>query len=149
MNQCSEHSTSFGGGCGINEKLESLYSGSPIYLMSNIYQVTSQCGLNASMEDFYLPLREKYLGLELLSQVEPFLHQEEEWATFMMDDIMKVGNFGRAEYVLSHRGWLDAWRNYRWVARRCYRLGFVCPSEARWWMVSKITRFFWKKTKEG
>lgn len=58
MNQCSEHGTSFGGGCGINEKLESLYSGSPIYLMSNIYQVTSQCGLNASMEDFYLPLRE-------------------------------------------------------------------------------------------
>lgn len=39
----------------------------------------------------------KYLGFELLSQVEPFLHQEEEWATFMMDDIMKVGNFGRGE----------------------------------------------------
>ena len=28
--------------------LESLYSDSPIYLMSNVYQVTSQCGLNTS-----------------------------------------------------------------------------------------------------
>ena len=28
--------------------MESLYSGSPIYLMSNVYQVTSQCGLNTS-----------------------------------------------------------------------------------------------------
>lgn len=37
----------------------------------------------------------KYLGLEFLSQVEPFLHQEEKGADFMMDDIMKVGNFGR------------------------------------------------------
>ena len=91
----------------------------------------------------------KYLGLELPSQVEPFSHQEDKWADRMMDDIMKVGNFGRGEYVFSHRGWLDAWRNYRWVARRCYRLGFVCPSEARWWIVSKVTRFFWKKSKEG
>lgn len=90
----------------------------------------------------------KYLGLTLLSQVESFSYQEEEWAAFMMDDIMRVGNFGRGEYVFSHRGWLDAWRNYRWVARRCYRLGFVCPSEARWWMVSKFTRFFWKKAKK-
>lgn len=91
----------------------------------------------------------KYLGIELPSQVEPFSHQEEKWADRMMDDIMKVGNFGRGEYVFSHRGWIDAWRNYRWVARRCYRLGFVCKSEARWWMVSKVTRFFWKKAKEG
>ena len=90
----------------------------------------------------------KYLGMPLPSQVEPFSYQEEEWAAFMMDDIMKVGNFGRGEYVFSHQGWRDAWRNYRWVARRCYRLGFVCKSEARWWMVSKVTRFFWKKAKE-
>ena len=31
-----------------SKKLESLYSGSPIYLMRNVYQVTSQCGLNTS-----------------------------------------------------------------------------------------------------
>ena len=31
-----------------SKKLESLYSDSPIHLMSNIYQVTSQCDLNAS-----------------------------------------------------------------------------------------------------
>lgn len=91
----------------------------------------------------------KYLGLPLPSQVEPFSYREEEWAERLMDDIMNVGNFGRGEYMFLHRGWLDAWRNYCWVAKRCHRLGFVCPSEARWWIVSKVTRFFWKKTKEG
>ena len=91
----------------------------------------------------------KYLGLPLPSQVEPFSYQEEVWAEKMMVDIMRVGNFGRGEYVFSHRGWLDAWRNYRWVAGRCWKLGFVCPSEARWWIVSKVTRFFWKKAKGG
>ena len=90
----------------------------------------------------------KYLGLPLPSQVEPFSHREILWSERMMDDIMRVGNFGRGEYVFSHRGWLDAWRNYRWVVKRCYRLGFVCPSEARWWIVSKLTRFLWKKRKK-
>lgn len=91
----------------------------------------------------------KYLGLPLPSQVEPFSYQEEVWAEMMMVDIMRVGNFGRGEYVFQHRGWLDAWRNYRWVAGRCWKLGFVCPSEAKWWIVAKVKRFFWKKAKEG
>lgn len=88
----------------------------------------------------------EYLGLSLPSQVKPFSYNERKWASTLMEDIMRVGNFGRGEYVSQHRGIMDAWRNYRWVAKRCLRLGFVCPSEARWWLVSKVTRFFWKKT---
>ena len=86
-----------------------------------------------------------YLGLPLPSQVEPFSYNERKWAAALMEDIMRVGNFGRGEYVFKHQGLMDAWKNYCWVAKRCIRLGFVCPSEARWWMISKVKRFFWKK----
>lgn len=87
-----------------------------------------------------------YLGMSLPSQVEPFSHQEKVWAEKMMEDIMRVGNFGRGEYVFHHRGFKDAFNNYCWVAKRCWNLGFVCPSEARWWIISKVKRFFWKKS---
>lgn len=87
-----------------------------------------------------------YLGMSLPSQVEPFSHQEKVWAEKMMTDIMRVGNFGRGEYVFQHRGLKDAFNNYCWVVKRCWNLGFVCPSEARWWIISKVKRFFWKKT---
>ena len=87
-----------------------------------------------------------YLGMSLPSQVEPFSHQEKVWAEKMMTDIMRVGNFGRGEYVFQHRGLKDAFNNYCWVVKRCRNLGFVCPSEARWWIISKVKRFFWKKS---
>ena len=87
-----------------------------------------------------------YLGMSLPSQVESFSHQEKMWAEKMMTDIMRVGNFGRGEYVFHHRGFKDAFNNYCWVAKRCWNLGFVCPSEARWWIISKVKRFFWKKS---
>lgn len=87
----------------------------------------------------------KYLGLPLPSQVEPFSYQEKVWAEKMMADIMRVGNFGRGEYVFQHRGFKDAFNNYCWVVKRCRNLGFVCPSEARWWIISKMKRFFWKR----
>ena len=86
-----------------------------------------------------------YLGLPLPSQVEPFSYNERKWAGKMMNDILQVGNFGRGEYVFLHRGMADAFHNYCWVAKRCLQLGFVCQSEARWWMISKVTRFFLKK----
>jgi hypothetical protein len=86
----------------------------------------------------------EYLGLPLPSHVQPFSFKEKEWAKKMMADIMTVGNFGRGQYVFHHNGWQDALRNYRWVLGRCLHLGFVCPSEARWWVVSKFTRFFRK-----
>ena len=28
-------------------------------------------------------------------------------------------------------------------------MGFVCPSEVRWWMISKVNRFFWEKWRKG
>lgn len=87
----------------------------------------------------------EYLGLPLPSQVEPFSYNERKWAAVLMEDIMRVGNFGRGEYVFEHYGLMDAWRNYCWVVKRCLHLDFVCPSEARWWMISKVKRFFWKK----
>lgn len=87
-----------------------------------------------------------YLGMSLPSQVESFSHQEKVWAAKMMADIMRVGNFGRGEYVFLHRGFKDAFNNYCWVVKRCWYLGFVCPSEARWWIISKVKRFFWKKS---
>jgi len=91
----------------------------------------------------------EYLGLSLPSQIEPFSYQEKQWAKIMMEDIMTVGNFGRGKYVFHHNGWHDALRNYKWVLGRCYHLGFVCPSEAKWWVVSKFTRFFWKLEKHN
>lgn len=90
----------------------------------------------------------EYLGLTLPSQVQPFSFKEIEWAKKMMADIMTVGNFGRGQYVFHHNGWQNALRNYRWVIGRCLHLSFVCPSEARWWVVSKFTRFFWKMHKQ-
>lgn len=87
----------------------------------------------------------EYLGLSLPSQVESFSYNERKWTAALVEDIMRVGNFGRGEYVFEHHGLMDAWKNYCWVAKRCIRLGFVCPSEARWWMISKVKRFFWKK----
>lgn len=35
----------------------------------------------------------------------------------MMTDIMRVGNFGRGEYVFHHRGFEDAFNNYCWVVK--------------------------------
>lgn len=53
---------------------------------------------------------------------------------------------GYAVPVFLHRGFKDAFNNYCWVVKRCWNLGFVCPSEARWWIISKVKRFFWKKS---
>ena len=86
----------------------------------------------------------EYLGLHLPSQVKPFSYQEKQWTRKMIEGIMIVGNFGRGKYVSHHDGWIKALQNYFWVIGRCYHLGFVCPSEARWWVVSKFTRFFRK-----
>ena len=81
-----------------------------------------------------------------MENLYPFSHQEKVWAAKMMTDIMRVGNFGRGEYVFHHHGFKDAFNNYCWVVKRCWNLGFVCPSEARWWIISKVKRFFWKKS---
>ena len=88
---------------------------------------------------------ERQLGLKRPAFVEPFSKKEEEMAQRLFDDVMRVGNFGRGEYVFQHNGLADALRNYRWVVGRCLSLRFVCPSEADWWIVSKAYRFFKKR----
>ena len=90
----------------------------------------------------------RYLGAELPAFVEPFSRREKDMAQRLFDDVMRVGNFGRGEYVFQYGGLADALRNYLWVVGRCFSLYFVCPSEARWWVVSKPYRFF-KKLKGG
>ena len=37
--------------------------------------------------------------------------------------------------------------NTLWTTKRAISLVYLCPSEARWWPVSKLARFFWKKLK--
>lgn len=88
---------------------------------------------------------EQQLGLQLPDFVKPFSNKEKKMAQRLFDDVMRVGNFGRGEYVFSHTGLADALKNYGWVAGRCLSLYFVCPSEARWWIVSKAYRFFKKR----
>ena len=84
------------------------------------------------------------LGASRPEWVTPFSPQERVWAVRLLDDILRMGNFGRGAYIFSHNGWKDALRNYGWVVERCRKMGFVCPDEARWWIVSKAFRFLWK-----
>ena len=90
----------------------------------------------------------EYLGLRMPAFVAPFTGKEKSMAGRAFADVLRVGNFGRGKYVFRHNGTIDAIRNYGWVVRRCLSMGFVCPSEARWWIVSKVRRFFWKKRKQ-
>lgn len=87
----------------------------------------------------------RYLGAEVPAFVKPFSGKEEAMAERLFDDVMRVGNFGRGVYVFNHRGIGDAFDNYRWVVGRCLSMYFVCPSEARWWVVSKAYRFLKKR----
>lgn len=76
-----------------------------------------------------------------------FSAKEHQWAKRLMDDIMEVGNFGRGKYTFRYDTALHKLDNYRWVSMRAWHMGFVCPSEAAWWPISKCFRFFWKQTK--
>lgn len=89
----------------------------------------------------------KYLGLTLPSQVEPFSYKERQWAKKLMTNIFEVGNFGRGINPASGTGLRRAFYRYIRTIKRCIKMDFICPSEARWWIISKITRFYWK-TKE-
>ena len=83
-------------------------------------------------------LCQDYLGAERHWE---FTEKEHERAGRLMRDVMAVGNFGRAAYTFRHDTIWHKLRNYRWVVRRAWRMGFVCPNEALWWPVSKMIRF--------
>lgn len=89
-----------------------------------------------------------YLGLQLPALPSPHYQltgKDHKMARRLIEDIMRVGNFGRGEYVFKYNTQWDVLQNYLWVTRRCINMGFVCPREAAWWPLSKFTRFFGKK----
>ena len=86
-----------------------------------------------------------YLGAKRPTTIKPFTKKEKSQASRLLDDIISVGNFGRNGYTFHYDSTIDVLKNYLWVIRRCLRLGFVCPSEARWWPFSKLYRFIGKK----
>lgn len=83
-------------------------------------------------------LCQDYLGMQNLWS---FTDKEHKWAERLVADVMHVGNFGRAAYVFRHDSTWHQLQNYLWVLRRVFKMGFVCPSEAMWWPISKLLRF--------
>ena len=96
----------------------------------------------------FVRICEKYLGLSEKLLNLSYTSEESAFADKLIEDIMKVGNFGRGENYLGKTNVLCPIRSYLWVVRRCVKLGYLCPAEAWWWPVSKVRRFFWKKQKE-
>lgn len=88
---------------------------------------------------------EKYLGLSEQLLALSYTPKESVFADKLMEDIIRVGNFGRGENYLGKIKVLRPLRSYLWVAGRCFKLGYLCPAEAKWWPISKVQRFFWKK----
>lgn len=68
-----------------------------------------------------------------------YVYSEKEltFADYMLKDIMAVGNFAK-EAEGDHSA---GWASYRWVVSRCWRLGYLCPSEAWFWPLCKLVRF--------
>lgn len=85
--------------------------------------------------EVYLGLPHELLGLD-------YTTKEEQFATKLMDDILVVGNFGRGVDYLGRNKAMMPLKSYLWVFKRCIKLGYLCPVEARWWPVSKFTRYF-------
>ena len=71
--------------------------------------------------------------------------KEKKFANKLLADILKVGNFGRGADYLGQNRFLVPIKSYFWVFGRCVTLGYLCPAEARWWPVSKLYRYCWKK----
>lgn len=82
----------------------------------------------------YLGMPSEVIGLE-------YTEREKRFAKKMMKDIMTVGNFGRGERNVGDNRWLKPLRSYLWVLHRCWKLGYLCPAEAKWWPVSKFLRY--------
>lgn len=90
-------------------------------------------------------LCEYYLGLPSTVLNLSYTNKEKHFAAELMDDILTVGNFGRGVDYLGQNEKLKPLKSYLWVTKRCVKLGYLCPEEAKWWPISKVKRFFWKK----
>lgn len=89
----------------------------------------------------FICICEKCLGIDLFIMGYAYTDKEKELAERLLEDIMAVGNFARGAEEHPEAGWQAYW----WTTKRAWRLGYLCPSEARWWPVSKFVRFFDKK----
>ena len=92
---------------------------------------------------------ERYLGLAKRISGLDYSEKERRFADFMMEDIMKVGNFGRAKRNVGHHFLMRPINSYLWVTKRCWLLGYLCPAEVRWWPFSKVGRFIWKVSQKA
>lgn len=93
----------------------------------------------------FVRICEKYLGLSSSIVQSPCTSQEEAFADQLMEDILRVGNFGRGEYEFHRDGKWGDLQNYWWVTRRSLRLAYLCPTEAYMWPISKLIRYMRKK----
>lgn len=91
---------------------------------------------------------EEYLGMSHGLLKLEYTAKEMKFAGKLMGDILEVGNFGRSVDYLGKNKVLMPMKSYLWVVRRCIRLGYLCPTEARWWPISKFRRFWWKKAQK-
>lgn len=93
----------------------------------------------------FVRICEEYLGLSTDICRLQYTEKEKTFAFKLMEDIMRVGNFGRGEYVFRHEKIHEELENYIWVLRRSLKFAYLCPSEAYMWPVSKLGRFVLKK----
>ena len=91
---------------------------------------------------------ENYLGLDSALLGMSYTYKEKRFAQKMMEDVLRVGNFAHSIDYTGNNEVLRPLRSYFWVVGRCIKLGYLCPAEARWWPVSKVRRFFWKKAEK-
>lgn len=88
---------------------------------------------------------EHYLGLPETICHYNYTEKEKVFAEKLLEDIMRVGNFGKATDYGKKKGWIGSIINYWMIVKRCYALGYLCPSEAKYWPFCKFIRFFEKK----
>lgn len=88
---------------------------------------------------------EQYLGVDHGIMGYGYTDKEIAFSDKMLADIMNVGNFGRGTDYGKEKGWTGSIKNYIMITKRCLRLAYLCPTEAYWWPISKLTRFWGKK----
>ena len=87
---------------------------------------------------------EKYLEVQSSVDSLQYTPREITFADKLMDDILRVGNFGRGEYVFQRDSLYGDLQNYCWVTRRAWKLRYLCPFEAYMWPLSKLSRYLYK-----
>lgn len=93
----------------------------------------------------FVRICEQYLGLSEDNFHYEYSEKEKAFSEKLMKDILRVGNFGRGEYVFRRGGKWNDLQNYWWVIKRSFQLSYLCPSEAYMWPISKLVRYCKKK----